>query len=576
MGKEEEEAPPIILEGIGWKRRSGFGKYSGSAWERRRFCLTSTQLTYYSATEESKSATARGVLSILPERATITATYPGDSSQPTPYAVDIKVTDGITKSENFKWKLCFDDRETQLIWLVALTDIVADASVKEYNANVLAAENSMFKEHEGFHRLYEEGDGRLLDLVHESLMSSGSMRRKLSSSLKSSGDSAKSQRGIEVVQQSTKVDIRTDSLMSAMTADSAKSSTSTSPVSVSPPNDEKKDEEGDKTKILPMEKLYQALAVVVVSIVYEKYAKSSSSLLWQLANVIILYICFGDSIKQKSGDTKEGKDTTKQVKKTISFDPNSTKNDTSKSINKSSMTKSMVGAELMKAEGVPLSCMPSERFSTKPPDEALLERFPDDGRLHRPLTEDEMKAHKHERWAMAAPTTDISGEWTLIADDAFKTEYDTYLKQLGFNGITRKVACGLIARTTELTKQTDNGRELYLKGTNPKGAWERTLFSSGYPDFDTEAHHKEGEDYSHSKSSIKTADAEDVDAEAWWEEQGTKHRSWLRGGKKYGGGDFESLRYLEEGGSVLVCESFFHPKDPKKKTAAVTWRFQRD
>ena len=351
MGKEEEDTPPtIILEGIGWKRRSGFGKYSGSAWERRRFALTSTQLTYYSATEESKSATARGVLSILPERATITATYPGDSSQPTPYAVDIKVTDGITKSENFKWKLCFDDRETQLIWLVALTDIVADASVKEYNANVLAAENSVFKEHEGFHRLYEEGDGRLLDLVHQSLMSSGSMRRKSSASLKSSGNSAKSQRGIEVVQHSTKVDIRTDSLMSAMTADSAKSSTSTSPVSVSPPNDEKKDEEGDKgdqTKAMPMEKLYKALAVVVVSIVYERYAKSSSSLLWQLANVIILYICFGDSIMQKSGDTEEGKKaTTKQAKKTISFDPDSTKIDTSKSMNKSSMTKSMIGAEL--------------------------------------------------------------------------------------------------------------------------------------------------------------------------------------------------------------------------------------
>lgn len=80
------------------------------------------------------------------------------------------------------------------------------------------------------------------------------------------------------------------------------------------------------------------------------------------------------------------------------------------------------------------------------------------------------------------------------------------------------------------------------------------------------------------KKSIKTADSEDVDAEAWWEERGTKHRSWLRGGKKYGGGDFESLRYLADGsgGDVLVCESIFHPKDASKQKAAVTWRFQRD
>ena len=200
----------------------------------------------------------------------------------------------------------------------------------------------------------------------------------------------------------------------------------------------------------------------------------------------------------------------------------------------STMTKSQLGTELMKAEGVPLSCMPSERFSSdkkKSNNSAeLLEGWPtdapaDDGRLHRPLNEDEMRAHKHERWAMSAPNVDLSGEWTLIADDSFKAEYDAYLKQLGFNGITRKVACSLIARTTEETKQIDNGRELYLKGTNPKGAWERTLTASGYPDFDVLADHVEGEDYNHHKTSIKTADSEDVDAEAWWEEKGSKHRS---------------------------------------------------
>ena len=75
------------------------------------------------------------------------------------------------------------------------------------------------------------------------------------------------------------------------------------------------------------------------------------------------------------------------------------------------------------------------------------------------------------------------------------------------------MACSLIARTTEVTRQDANGRELYLKGTNPKGAWERTLTASGYPDFETHTERNEGEDYAHAKSIIKTADAEDVDAE---------------------------------------------------------------
>ena len=442
-----------------------------------------------------------------------------------------------------KWKLCFDDRETQLIWLVALTDIVADASVKEYNANVLAAEQYKH-EHGGFHRLYEEGDGRLLDLVHNSLLSSGSSgnaaKIKRMSSLTTNKSTRSSQRGgIEVVQHSTRVDIMDEDCSATCTT----TSTVTSPVS-SGPNTPKLfnyDGEGGEGNQLTVEKLYQALSVVVVSILYERYAEKSSSFLWQVVNVVILYICFGDTIKSKSTDEKEGRqggegeDVKSSLAKKVKIANGKSLDDEGKSVTSvSTMTKSQVGTELMKAEGVPLSCMPSERFSSdkkKSNNSAeLIEGWPtdapaDDGRLHRPLNEDEMRAHKHERWAMSAPNVDLSGEWTLIADDSFKAEYDAYLKQLGFNGITRKVACSLIARTTEETKQIDNGRELYLKGTNPKGAWERTLTASGYPDFETEADHVEGEDYNHHKTSIKTADSEDVDAEAWWEEKGTKHRS---------------------------------------------------
>ncbi len=106
------------------------------------------------------------------ERATITATYPGDPTQPTPYAIAIRTNDVISQNDVTKWKLCFDDRETQLLWLVALTDIVADASVGEYNGRVLNASASERgrTRHDpcGYHGLYElggGGDGPLLDHV---------------------------------------------------------------------------------------------------------------------------------------------------------------------------------------------------------------------------------------------------------------------------------------------------------------------------------------------------------------------------------------------------------------------------
>ena len=119
MGRHDD--PPILLEGAGWKRRSGFGRYSdtvgGTSWERRRFALTPTQLRYYAASEvdSTKSLaelTPRGTLDVLPERATTTATYPGDTSQPAPYALTVKVADATGLSDTIKWKLCFDDRET--------------------------------------------------------------------------------------------------------------------------------------------------------------------------------------------------------------------------------------------------------------------------------------------------------------------------------------------------------------------------------------------------------------------------------------------------------------------------------
>jgi len=133
----KDEDPPIILEAVAWKLRGGFGKYSttvgaGPSWERRRIALSDKSLRYYAKVSKNvNDGVPRGILDISTERATITATYPGDSSQPTPYAIAIKTIDVISQNDVTKRKLCFDDRETQLLWLVALTVIVVNASVKE-------------------------------------------------------------------------------------------------------------------------------------------------------------------------------------------------------------------------------------------------------------------------------------------------------------------------------------------------------------------------------------------------------------------------------------------------------------
>ena len=71
-------------------------------------------------------------------------------------------------------------------------------------------------------------------------------------------------------------------------------------------------------------------------------------------------------------------------------------------------------------------------------------------------------------------------------NEAFVQEYDIYLKQLGVGKIIRKVACSVIGRTTEIVKQSDNGRKLHLKLSNPKGVWELGMLHTRYPYFNTD------------------------------------------------------------------------------------------
>jgi hypothetical protein len=174
-----------------------------------------------------------------------------------------------------------------------------------------------------------------------------------------------------------------------------------------------------------------------------------------------------------------------------------------------------------------------------------------------------------DRWAIAAPGVDLSGKWKLIITDKFKHDYDEFLRSLGQPLIVRGAAVVLIGNTREETRQTDGGRSLYIRGVNANGVWERTLVTSG-SDCDAS-------EYVPLLVPILTADSERVSAESWWEDRGTAHVSWTRDVKKYGGGSFESKRYLENDGVVYVCESTFHPTDGQgREKSFLKWKFLRE
>lgn len=169
LGTTSADNAKIRITGIIWKRRSGLGKYSSnSAWERRRVILKGNKLCYYrtnvddadddaedeaapeavdgdpSALGKSKSwfdtmagtkaskKEARGYLDLVKEGASVGASF-GHSGSPTPFSLSIKVM-GQTK-----WKLCFDTHGELMQWLGAMTDVIVQGSVDDYNAAILAA-----------------------------------------------------------------------------------------------------------------------------------------------------------------------------------------------------------------------------------------------------------------------------------------------------------------------------------------------------------------------------------------------------------------------------------------------------
>lgn len=174
-----------------------------------------------------------------------------------------------------------------------------------------------------------------------------------------------------------------------------------------------------------------------------------------------------------------------------------------------------------------------------------------------------------ERWACSSQNCNLSGKWSLEIDDDFIQQYDNYLHDLGQPAIVRKVACSIVSFTMEEYHQIEAGRVLKIKGTNPRGVWSRDLISSGSSP-ESSIHESE----ERIESPVRTADGEIVMAEAWWENNGTVHKSWMRGGKKWGGGDFESTRYVDAEGN-LICDTTFHPTDSQRPKSNIRWKFRK-
>ena len=172
------------------------------------------------------------------------------------------------------------------------------------------------------------------------------------------------------------------------------------------------------------------------------------------------------------------------------------------------------------------------------------------------------------RWAIPANTTDLSGKWKPIVTAKFKEQYDEYLKNCSQSFAFRNLCLTFVGLTREEIKQ--NGSSLQIRGTSPVGVWERTLVSSGSDLCNA--------DYEPFNVTFLDPDRDTVNVEAWWADNGTVHKSWLRGKPRVCGGEFESTRYLEPENDVLVCESVFHPNGATKgfQPAYVKWRFERE
>jgi hypothetical protein len=187
------------------------------------------------------------------------------------------------------------------------------------------------------------------------------------------------------------------------------------------------------------------------------------------------------------------------------------------------------------------------------------------------VTSEHQKVPNGPRWAIPASHTNLSGAWKPIVTAQFKKDYDSYLLNCNQNFVFRQLIVNGMGLQKEYITQKQQGRELDIFATNPAGNWNRTLVTSG-ADSDQDV-------FEPMNVTMRDPDGDMVEVEAWWEEGGTVHKSWLRGKPRVQGGEFETARYLESK-DVLICDSKFHPSptapaSKKFRFAHIVWRFQR-
>mmetsp|Transcript_50265 Transcript_50265/g.76513 ORF Transcript_50265/g.76513 Transcript_50265/m.76513 type:complete len:327 (+) Transcript_50265:233-1213(+) len=174
-----------------------------------------------------------------------------------------------------------------------------------------------------------------------------------------------------------------------------------------------------------------------------------------------------------------------------------------------------------------------------------------------------------KRWATAAKHVDLSGVWKPIVTSDFNQDFNDYLVNCSLPFFHRKLLVNGIALQTEYIEQRREGQELEIVDKTPAGSWNRTLLTSGAT--------VQVDKYEARNFSIKDPYGDFVQVEAWWEDMGFVHKSWLRGKPNSYGATIETSRYLE-GDDTLVCESAFHPGQgapASHRYAEIAFRFKR-
>ncbi|CAJ1964937.1 unnamed protein product [Cylindrotheca closterium] len=195
-------------------------------------------------------------------------------------------------------------------------------------------------------------------------------------------------------------------------------------------------------------------------------------------------------------------------------------------------------------------------------DENIMEDIEED------VEEDDEEEESDGRSVTAASHVDLSGIWRPIVTPHFKAQYDQYLQNCSQSFMFRKVVVNGISLQKETISQLENGANLQIVASNPAGNWNRTLVASSAQD--------------PRNVTMQDPDGDRVEVEAWWEDDGKVHKSWLRNKPRVLGGAFETARYLsKEDPNILICDSVFHPNPDAPaskgfKYGRVLWQFRRE